>query len=60
MYDLIYLAFKTDSTQYATYMLQSMIDGPGNMPKNISAYPQVITAWLTAQQFRTKVYGTPV
>ena len=24
MYDLIYLAFKTDSTRYATYMLQSM------------------------------------
>ena len=24
MYNLIYLAFKTDSTRYATYMLQSM------------------------------------
>jgi hypothetical protein len=30
MYDLIYLAFRTDSTRYVTYMLQSMIDGPWN------------------------------
>lgn len=35
MYNLIYLAFKTDSTRYATYMLQSMGDGPWtDMPKN--------------------------
>jgi hypothetical protein len=27
MYNLIYLAFKTDSTRYATYMLQSMNGG---------------------------------
>jgi hypothetical protein len=27
MYNLIYLAFKTDSTRYATYMLQSMNSG---------------------------------
>ena len=40
MYDLIYLAFKTDSTRYATYMLQSMIDGPWNeMPKNVLGLP---------------------
>ena len=40
MYDLIYLAFKTDSTRYATYMLQSMIDGPWNeMPKNALGLP---------------------
>ena len=35
MYNLIYLAFKTDSTRYATYMLQSMGGGEWNdMPKN--------------------------
>lgn len=40
MYDLIYLAFKTDSTRYVTYMLQSMIDGPWNdMPKNALGLP---------------------
>lgn len=40
MYDLIYLAFKTDSTRYATYMLQSMIDGPWNeMPKAALGLP---------------------
>ena len=40
MYDLIYLAFKTDSTRYATYMLQSMIDGPWNdMPRNALGLP---------------------
>ena len=40
MYDLIYLAFKTDSTRYATYMLQSMIDGTWNeMPKNALGLP---------------------
>ena len=40
MYDLIYLAFKTDSTRYATYMLQSMIDGPWNeMPKTALGLP---------------------
>ena len=40
MYDLIYLAFKTDSTRYATYMLQSMIDGPWNeMPKHALGLP---------------------
>ena len=33
MYSLIYLAFKTDSTRYATYMLQSMNGGKwGNIP----------------------------
>lgn len=33
MYNLIYLAFKTDSTRYATYMLQSMNgDAWGNIP----------------------------
>ncbi len=40
MYELIYLAFKTDSTRYVTYMLQSMIDGPWNeMPKNALGLP---------------------
>jgi len=40
MYDLIYLAFKTDSTRYATYMLQSMIGGPWNeMPKTALGLP---------------------
>ncbi len=40
MYDLIHLAFSTDSTRYATYMLQSMIDGPWNeMPKNALGLP---------------------
>ena len=40
MYDLIYLAFKTDSTRYASYMLQSMIDGPWNeMPRNALGLP---------------------
>ena len=40
MYDLIYLAFKTDSTRYVTYMLQRMIDGPWNdMPKNALGLP---------------------
>jgi hypothetical protein len=40
MYDLIYLAFKTDSTRYATYMLQSMSDGPWNeMPKTALGLP---------------------
>ena len=40
MYELIYLAFRTDSTRYATYMLQSMIDGPWNeMPKNALGLP---------------------
>jgi len=35
MYDLIYLAFRTDSTRYATYMLQTMGGGAWNdMPKN--------------------------
>lgn len=35
MYNLIYLAFKTDSTRYATYMLQSMGGGEwDDMPKN--------------------------
>jgi hypothetical protein len=35
MYNLIYLAFKTDSTRYATYMLQSMAGGIwDSMPKN--------------------------
>ena len=35
MYNLIYLAFKTDSTRYATYMLQSMSGGEwDDMPKN--------------------------
>lgn len=35
MYQLVYLAFLTDSTRYATYMLQSMGDGPWtDMPKN--------------------------
>lgn len=35
MYNLIYLAFKTDSTRYVTYMLQSMGDGPwSDMSKN--------------------------
>jgi len=35
MYNLIYLAFKTDSTRYATYMLQSMNGGEwDDMPKN--------------------------
>ena len=33
MYNLIYLAFKTDSTRYVTYMLQSMNgDAWGNIP----------------------------
>jgi len=40
MYDLIYLAFKTDSARFATYMLQSMIDGAWNeMPKNALGLP---------------------
>ena len=40
MYDLIYLAFKTDSTRYATYMLQSMSGGPWDeMPKNALGLP---------------------
>ncbi len=40
MYELIYLAFKTDSTRYVSYMLQSMIDGPWNdMPKNALGLP---------------------
>ena len=40
MYDLIYLAFKTDSTRFVTYMLQSMIDGPWNdMPRNALGLP---------------------
>lgn len=40
MYDLIYLAFKTDSTRFITYMLQSMIDGPWNdMPRNALGLP---------------------
>ncbi len=40
MYDLIYLAFKTDSTRYITYMLQSMIGGPWDeMPKNALGLP---------------------
>lgn len=35
MYTLIYLAFKTDSTRYATYMLQTMGSGVwDDMPKN--------------------------
>lgn len=35
MYNLIYLAFKTDSTRYATYLLQTMGSGIWNdMPKN--------------------------
>ena len=35
MYNLIFLAFQTDSTRFATYMLQSMTDGPWtDMPKN--------------------------
>ncbi|MEO1997061.1 MAG: DUF1552 domain-containing protein, partial [Planctomycetaceae bacterium] len=38
--DLIYLAFKTDSTRFATYMLQSMVDGPWNdMPRNALGLP---------------------
>lgn len=41
MYDLIYLAFHTDSTRFATYMLQSMIDGPWNdMPRYALGLPQ--------------------
>ncbi len=40
MYDLIYLAFQTDSTRFVTYMLQSMIDGPWNdMPRNALGLP---------------------
>jgi len=40
MYDLIYLAFMTDSTRFVTYMLQSMIDGPWNdMPRNALGLP---------------------
>ncbi len=40
MYQLIYLAFRTDSTRYVTYMLQSMIDGPWNdMPRNALGLP---------------------
>ena len=40
MYDLIYLAFKTDSTRFATYMLQSMIDTPwSEMPKHALGLP---------------------
>lgn len=40
MYDLIYLAFRTDSTRYVTYMLQSMIDGPWNdMPRYALGLP---------------------
>ena len=40
MYELIYLAFKTDSTRYVTYMLQSMIDGPWNeMPRYALGLP---------------------
>jgi hypothetical protein len=35
MYNLIYLAFKTDSTRYATYMLQTM--GGGAWDKNITS-----------------------
>lgn len=35
MYDLIYLAFKTESTRYATYLLQTMGSGIwDDMPKN--------------------------
>lgn len=35
MYELIYLAFKTDSTRYITYLLQTMGSGIWNdMPKN--------------------------
>ena len=35
MYNLIYLAFKTDSTRYVTYLLQTMGSGIWNdMPKN--------------------------
>ncbi len=35
MYQLIYLAFKTDSTRYITYLLQTMGSGVWNdMPKN--------------------------
>lgn len=35
MYNLIYLAFKTDSTRYATYLLQTMGSGIwDDMPKN--------------------------
>jgi Protein of unknown function (DUF1552) len=40
MYDLIYLAFRTDSTRFATYMLQSMTDGPWNdMPRYALGLP---------------------
>jgi hypothetical protein len=35
MYNLIYLAFKTDSTRFATYMLQTM--GGGAWDKNITS-----------------------
>jgi hypothetical protein len=35
MYNLVYLAFKTDSTRYATYLLQTMGSGIwDDMPKN--------------------------
>ncbi|MCA9179320.1 MAG: DUF1552 domain-containing protein [Planctomycetales bacterium] len=35
MYSLVYLAFRTDSTRYATYMLQTMGSGVwDDMPKN--------------------------
>ena len=40
MYELIYLAFRTDSTRYVTYMLQSMIGGPwDDMPRNALGLP---------------------
>lgn len=40
MYQLIFLAFRTDSTRYVTYMLQSMIDGAWNdMPRNALGLP---------------------
>ncbi len=36
MYNLIFLAFQTDSTRYATYMLQSMAAGPWDeLPRTV-------------------------
>ena len=44
MYNLIYLAFKTDSTRYATYMLQSMNAEWGKITKALGVVPHHMLA----------------
>ena len=44
MYNLIYLAFKTDSTRYATYMLQSMNAEWGKITKALGVVPHHLLA----------------